>query len=135
MDRKVAYEVWTGNPVDFNNLRIFGCLAFVHISNDERSKLVPKSKKCVFVGYSKGVKGFKFWDPISKKMVINKDAVFDEQFILLEIVKTNMPMFDGASPNSVEVQVDFEQLLVIPERVKPCRPRPEATTPHLSLDW
>jgi len=107
----------------------------VYISSDERSKLDPKSKKCVFVGYSKCVKGFKFWDPISKKMVINKDAVFDEQFILLEIVKTNMPMFDGASPNSVEVQVDFEQLLVIPERVKPCRPRPEATTPHLSLDW
>ena len=127
MDRKVAYEVWTGNPVDFNNLRIFGCLAFVHISNDERSKLVPKSKKCVFVGYSKGVKGFKFWDPISKKMVINKDAVFEKQSMLPKIVDTTMPVSDRASLNSMEVQVDLEHLTVIPKRAEPCNPRLEAT--------
>ena len=48
----------------------------MHTSGDEKSKLDPKLKKYVFVGYSKGVKGFKFWDPISKKLVISRDAVF-----------------------------------------------------------
>ena len=35
LDEKVAGEVWTGNPVDFYDLKIFGCYAFVHISSDE----------------------------------------------------------------------------------------------------
>ena len=44
----IAKKVWIGNLVDFNNLRIFGCPAFVHISNDERSKLEPKIKKSAY---------------------------------------------------------------------------------------
>jgi len=66
-----------------------------------------QSRKGVFVGYSQGVKGFKFWDPISK-MVISRDAVFDEPSMLPEIVNTTMLVSDGASPSSMEVQVDLE---------------------------
>ena len=57
---KVAEEVWAGNDVDFSKLRIFGCPAYVHVPSDERSKLDPKSKKCIFLGYTKGVKWYKF---------------------------------------------------------------------------
>ncbi|KAL4341068.1 hypothetical protein GQ457_08G007840 [Hibiscus cannabinus] len=78
----VAEEVWSGNVVDFSNLRIFGCPTYVHVPGDERSKLDAKSKKCIFLGYKKGVKGYKFWDPVARKMVINRDAIFDEQSML-----------------------------------------------------
>ena len=44
LDEKVAMKVST----DFNNLRIFRCPTFVRISNDERYKLDPKSKKLYF---------------------------------------------------------------------------------------
>ncbi|KAL0447561.1 UNVERIFIED_CONTAM: Retrovirus-related Pol polyprotein from transposon TNT 1-94 [Sesamum latifolium] len=64
---KVAEEVWTGNPVNFDHLRIFGCSAYVHVPSDERSKLDPKSKQFIFLGYKKGVKGYKFWDPVERK--------------------------------------------------------------------
>jgi len=79
---KVVEEVWTGNAVDFSHLRIFGCLAYVHVPSDERSKLDAKSKKCIFLGYKKSVKGYKFWDPVDKKVVISRDAIFDEQSML-----------------------------------------------------
>jgi hypothetical protein len=41
-------------------------------------KIDPNLKNCVFGGYTKGIKGFNLWDPISKKMAINKDFVFNE---------------------------------------------------------
>ncbi|KAE8721388.1 hypothetical protein F3Y22_tig00016106pilonHSYRG00031 [Hibiscus syriacus] len=79
---KVEEEVWTGHGVTFDHLRIFGCPTYVHVPADERSKLDAKLNKYIFLGYKKCVKGFKFWDPTAKKIVISRDAVFDEQFIL-----------------------------------------------------
>uniref|UniRef100_A0A2N9GEX0 Integrase catalytic domain-containing protein n=1 Tax=Fagus sylvatica TaxID=28930 RepID=A0A2N9GEX0_FAGSY len=79
LDGKVAEEVWTGQEVDYSFMRIFGCPAYVHISGEDRSKLDPKSKKCIFLGFKKGVKGYKLWDPIAQKVVISRDVVFDEK--------------------------------------------------------
>uniref|UniRef100_A0A2N9FEH3 CCHC-type domain-containing protein n=1 Tax=Fagus sylvatica TaxID=28930 RepID=A0A2N9FEH3_FAGSY len=75
LDGKVAEEVWTGQEVDYSFMRIFGCLAYVHISGEDRSKLDPKSKKCIFLGFKKGVKGYKLWDPVVQKVVISRDVV------------------------------------------------------------
>jgi transposase InsO family protein len=65
LDGKVTEEVWTGQEVDYSFMRIFGCPAYVHISGEDRSKLDPKSKKCIFLGFKKGVKGYKLWDPVA----------------------------------------------------------------------
>ena len=59
LDGKVAKEVWTGSPIDYSSLRVFGCPAYVHIPNEERSKLDVKSRQCIFLRYQKGVKDFK----------------------------------------------------------------------------
>uniref|UniRef100_A0A2N9J0X3 CCHC-type domain-containing protein n=1 Tax=Fagus sylvatica TaxID=28930 RepID=A0A2N9J0X3_FAGSY len=37
------------------------------------------SKKCIFLGFKKGVKGYKLWDPVAQKVVISRDVVFDEK--------------------------------------------------------
>ena len=57
---KVTKEVWVGKSIDLSNLKNFSCHAYVHISSDERVKLDPKSKKYIFIGYVKGIKGYKF---------------------------------------------------------------------------
>jgi hypothetical protein len=33
-------------------LKVFGCIAFVHIHSHARTKLDPRARKCVFMGYS-----------------------------------------------------------------------------------
>jgi hypothetical protein len=37
--------------------KVFGCVCFIHIHGHTRSKLDPRSFKCVFVGYSPTHKG------------------------------------------------------------------------------
>lgn len=81
LEGMVTWELQTGNPTDLNNLRIFGCHAYVYISNKDLSKLDPKSKMCVIIGYNKVVK-VSSYGILLKNIVISKDIVFDEQLIL-----------------------------------------------------
>ena len=64
IDFKIREEVCSGRPIDYSSLKIFGCPIYVHVQSGERSKLDSKSRKCVFLGFEKGVKGYRLWDPI-----------------------------------------------------------------------
>ncbi|XP_040372400.1 uncharacterized protein LOC112194950 [Rosa chinensis] len=86
LDFKCAEEVWSGEPADY--LRVFGCSAYAHISNNEQTKLRPKSRKCIFLGIEKGVKGYKLWDIVSKKRVLSRHVIFDEETMPFNEVKT-----------------------------------------------
>ena len=37
-----------------------------------------KDEKCISIGYKDGMKGYKLWNPITKKMVYSRDVVFQE---------------------------------------------------------
>ncbi|KAG8490261.1 hypothetical protein CXB51_016079 [Gossypium anomalum] len=54
IEKKTPQEVWSGNPANYSDLKIFGCPAYAHVDN---GKLEPRSIKCVFLGYKAGVKG------------------------------------------------------------------------------
>ncbi|KAE9586444.1 putative RNA-directed DNA polymerase [Lupinus albus] len=112
LDGKVVEEVWTGNLINYNLLRTFGCPAYVHVPSDERSKLDLKSKRCIFIGYTKGGKGFKFWDPVSRKVVLSRDAVFDEDFLLKDSVMTEVPMPNGDTLRSNMIPLNSETIQV-----------------------
>ena len=45
-------ERYTGRKPDISHLKIFGCIAYVHVPNELRSKLDSKAEKCIFIGYS-----------------------------------------------------------------------------------
>eukprot|EP00253_Pinus_taeda_P025415 PITA_25415 len=55
---KIPEEVWSSQSCDYSHLRIFGCDAYALIPKNQRSKLDPKSKCYVFVGYDYAVKGY-----------------------------------------------------------------------------
>ena len=41
-------------------------------------KLDNKSERCIFIGYKDGLKGYKLWNPETRKFVYNQDVVFRE---------------------------------------------------------
>ncbi|KAG8477637.1 hypothetical protein CXB51_031043 [Gossypium anomalum] len=79
IEKKTPQEVWSGNPANYSDLKIFGCPAYAHVDN---GKLEPRSIKCVFLGYKAGVKGYKLWCPENRKVVISRDVVFDETAVI-----------------------------------------------------
>src|SRR5260221_11111320 len=39
----------------------------------------PKSRQCIFIGYPPDYKGWKVYDPLTRKITISRDIIFDEQ--------------------------------------------------------
>ena len=73
--------MWEGSKPDLSHLRVWGCTAYVHVQKDKRSSsLGSHMEKCVFIGYPTGYKGWKFYNPTTKKVIISERAEFDERF-------------------------------------------------------
>ena len=71
-------EVWSGKKPSIRHLRVFGCEAYAHVPKEKRSKLENKAVKCIFIGYSVGVKGYKLWDPVACKVLYSRNVIFRE---------------------------------------------------------
>jgi len=71
-------EKYSGRKPNLSHLKVFGCIAYVHVPDELRTKLDPKAEKCVFIGYSLEQKGYKCYNPVTRKMKVSRDVVFDE---------------------------------------------------------
>ena len=56
-------EKFIGRRPDLAHLKIFGCIAYVHILDEKTAKLDPKAKKCIFIVYSLQQKGHRCYNP------------------------------------------------------------------------
>ena len=62
LDGGILKEAWTGKKVNYSFLKTFSCESFVHIDEENRTKLEAKSKKCIFIGYGVNDFSYRLWD-------------------------------------------------------------------------
>jgi len=72
------YEAWHGRKPILKHLRVFRCLAFVHIPKEKRKKLDYRATPSIFVGYSISTKQYFIYDPLAKTLHCSRDVVFRE---------------------------------------------------------
>jgi hypothetical protein len=97
-------EKFTGKKPYVSHLRVFGCIAYVHVPDEKRSKLDPKAKKCIFIRYSLEQKGYRCFNPSIRKLQVSKDVVFDEMvswYPSLKIIEDGEAK-NGDVPSKVE---------------------------------
>ncbi|GMQ06385.1 hypothetical protein CsSME_00051003 [Camellia sinensis var. sinensis] len=58
--------------------RVFGCVCFVHLQLRTHGKLDPKAVRYVFIGYSVTQKGYKYYDPHTRKVYVSMDVTLHE---------------------------------------------------------
>ena len=103
---KSPQEVWYNSPVDYSNLRVFGCSTYIHVSE---GKLELRARKCIFMGYGLGVKGYRVWCEKSKRIITSRDVVFDENALVAPIVENTLTNTTGTSD---DILVEVEPLNV-----------------------
>ena len=135
IDIKTPEELWSGKPAEYSDLKVFGCPAYAHVND---GKLEPRSKRCIFIGYPSGVKGYKLWcpDPNSPKVIISRDVVFDESAMLHPVKETSarketyVSSNTDAASSSKQVEFEVENELSLQNRVQMPTPIEEEETPQ-----
>ena len=75
---RTPYELWTGSTPAVHHLRTFGYVAHVKVTTPSPKKLDDRSKRMVFVGYEPGSKAYRVYDPVTRRVHISRDIIFDE---------------------------------------------------------
>lgn len=57
---KTLFEILYEQILDFQTLKVFGCMAYVSIYVANRHKFDPRSRRGVFLGFQNGTKGYVF---------------------------------------------------------------------------
>ncbi|KAK3033955.1 hypothetical protein RJ639_034119 [Escallonia herrerae] len=100
--RTTPEEVWSGKHANYEILRIFGCPAYAHVND---GKLESRAKKCIFLGYANGVKGYRLWCPNSEssRFLISRDVTFDESSML-----SKKELIDAGKDAGIREKVELE---------------------------
>ena len=102
------------------HLRVFGCVAYVHISDQGRNKRDPKSKKCTFIDYGEDEFGYRIWDDENKKVIRNTDVIFNEKVMYKDRHKIEASDLEQSGPVFAEVDdipddTPTEQIITSPQ--------------------
>ncbi|KAL0641872.1 hypothetical protein Bca4012_102526 [Brassica carinata] len=73
------FEVLNQYKPSLEHMKIFGCLCFVMVPGEIRNKLEANSSKAMFIGYSSSQKGYKCYDPNTRRVLVSREVKFVEE--------------------------------------------------------
>jgi hypothetical protein len=79
IDGMTPFEVWHGRKLAVHHPRTFECIMYVQNMTPHLKNLEDLGRKMIFVGYESGSKAYRAYDPITKRVHVTHDVVFDEQ--------------------------------------------------------
>ncbi|KAJ4812357.1 Retroelement pol polyprotein-like [Rhynchospora pubera] len=90
LQNRTPYEMLFGKPPSYASIRTFGCMCYTHKSRIS-DKFDSRSRRCVFVGYPFGKKGWQVYDLETKEFIVTRDVVFCEDEFPFKQVRGSAP--------------------------------------------
>lgn len=73
------FEACSGEKPYVGHIHAFGCVAHMRIPTVNMKKLDDRSKAVVHLGKEPGTKAYRLYDPVSKKVHVSRDVIFEEK--------------------------------------------------------
>ena len=90
LNNKTPYEMLCGKAPTYDEMRVFGCLCFAHNLRAKGNKFAHQGRKCIFLGYPHGKKGWKLFDLETEEFFVSRDVTFYENDFPFENAARNM---------------------------------------------
>jgi 5-methylcytosine-specific restriction endonuclease McrA len=94
LENKTPYGMWYGRIPLVRHLRVFGSTYYALIPKEQRSKLDARNGKCIFLGYSNTIKGYRLYNETNKKFILSRDAIFLESSKNVKTVERKLDHMD-----------------------------------------
>ena len=93
------YQLLFSSKPDLLVLKPFGCLCYASTLVAGRHKFDTRARKCVFLGFKPGVKGYVLLDTATREVLLSRNVVFHEKFLPYASLNTSVPglQFHGSA--------------------------------------
>jgi hypothetical protein len=81
LQNRSPHELMHGALPDLQILKVFGSLVYASTLQNNRTKLDPRGRKCIFLGYKQGVKGTILFDLNTKDIFISRNVTHYEHIL------------------------------------------------------
>ncbi|CAL8102595.1 unnamed protein product [Prunus armeniaca] len=110
--------------------KVFSCVVYVHLHQNQRSKLDPCALRSVFLGFSPHQKGYRCYHPATRHLYVFMDVTFiEDEMFLYDIPKH---VLQGVTSSEGHNWLDLQGGVVLDsliQREEPAEPA-EPATPH-----
>ena len=91
------YKLYSFHP-DLSRLKLFGCACYPHLKPYTTHKLEPRTKECLFLGYSSNSEGYLCLDVQSHHLYTSRHVLFNESKFPFTILSSSFT--SSSSPTS-----------------------------------
>ena len=108
---KTPYEVLYGVTPSYDHLRVIGCVCHIRNRDHNGDKFASRSRKCIFIGYPYGQKGWRVYDIEKGIFCVSRDVIFCEDILAYTGEEGSKTLVDDTNPFVTEPEPALAQIL------------------------